>query len=134
MPVESLVVPADVNHPGYASALRTQLQWQTTNAANERKRFQIIMEDWTIAYNLIAASCTKHAPQLKQIPGHAPTPHHRPQGETEDGGGETERQGGGETDDREAQPAMRSPCISEPRTFRAHAQSPMNSKPVIGAP
>ena len=67
MPVESLVVPADVNHPGYASALRTQLQWQTTNAANERKRFQIIMEDWTTAYNLIAASCTKHAPQLKQV-------------------------------------------------------------------
>ena len=53
MPIGRLSIP-DVTDPGYASAMRTFLQWETTNAINQRKRFQYTLEDWTLAYNLLA--------------------------------------------------------------------------------
>ena len=66
MPLHRLPAVATTD-PGYASVLRTRLQWETTNAANATKRFQATMEDWNKAYNLISASCERYAPQLKTV-------------------------------------------------------------------
>ena len=50
---------------------------------------------------------------------------------------ETERRRGRETERQatgEARTAMRSPCVSEPHAFRAHAAGPVKSEPEIRAP